>query len=182
MKKLILIFVVVCFSLGQLSAIEPVFSKGDKVLNAGIGIGSSYWSGYGYYTNHMPQIFANLDICFFDNVFGLDKASIGIGPYLGFRSSKYSDYLKTTEFVIAATGTFHYPLVDKLDTYAGILLGYDIYSTKYYNDLYNNYNHPSRIADREFVGARYYFSDNFSAMAELGYGLTILNIGVALKF
>lgn len=183
MKKIVLILVIVCFSIGQLSAVEPIFSKGDKVLGLGVGIGSSYWSGYGWYTSHMPQIFANLEIGFFDNVFGLDNASIGIGPYLGFRTSKYENYWKDTEIVIAATGNFHYPLVDKLDTYAGILLGYDIVSTKYNDTYYGNYGHRnSSVAHREYVGARYYFSNNFSAMAELGYGLTILNLGVAIKF
>lgn len=183
MKKIILFFFIICFSLAQLSAVEPVFSKGDKVLNAGIGVGSSYWSGYGWYTSHMPQLFANLEIGFFDDVFNLDNASIGIGPYFGFRTSKYENYWKDTEIVIAATGNFHYPLVENLDTYAGILLGYDVISTKYYDEYYGSYGHRnSSIAHREYVGARYYFSDNFSVMAELGYGLTILNLGVALKF
>jgi len=183
MKKVILFLFVVCLTLTRLSAIEPVFSKGDKVLNAGIGVGSSYWSGYGWYTSHMPQLFANLEIGFFDNVFNLDKASIGIGPYFGFRTSKYADYWKDTEIVIAAIGNFHYPLVEKLDTYAGILLGYDLVSTKYYESYYGTYGHRnSSVAHREYVGARYYFTDNLSAMAELGYGLTILNFGIAVKF
>jgi hypothetical protein len=33
-----------------------------------------------------------------------------------------------------------------------------------------------------FVGGRYYFSEFFAAMLELGYGVSYLNIGVALKF
>ena len=33
-----------------------------------------------------------------------------------------------------------------------------------------------------FVGGRYYFSPNLAAQAELGYGLGILNIGIAYKF
>ncbi|HNR42088.1 MAG TPA: hypothetical protein PKL65_07645 [Bacteroidales bacterium] len=183
MKKLILTFVVASLLLGSLDAAEPSFGKGDKVLNLGLGLGSSYWIGYGWYTSHMPHLFANMEIGFFENVFNLDKASIGIGPYVGFRTSKYANYWKDTEIVIAATGNFHYPLVDKLDTYAGVLLGYDIISTKYYDEYWGDYGHKnSSIAHREYVGARYYFTNNFSAMAELGYGLTVLNLGIALKF
>ena len=33
-----------------------------------------------------------------------------------------------------------------------------------------------------FAGARYYFSDNFAVMAEIGYGVAYLNLGIALKF
>ena len=32
-----------------------------------------------------------------------------------------------------------------------------------------------------FVGARYYFTDKLAGMAELGYGITYLNLGVSLK-
>ena len=32
-----------------------------------------------------------------------------------------------------------------------------------------------------FIGARYYFTPKLAAMAELGYGIAILNIGVSFK-
>ena len=32
----------------------------------------------------------------------------------------------TQIFIIGVRGSFHYPLVDKLDTYTGLALGYDI--------------------------------------------------------
>lgn len=40
----------------------------------------------------------------------------------------------------------------------------------------------SHLLSEEFVGARYYFTDNFAVMGELGYGIAVLKIGVALKF
>ena len=33
-----------------------------------------------------------------------------------------------------------------------------------------------------YVGGRWYFTDSFAAMLELGYGIAWLNIGVAFKF
>jgi hypothetical protein len=32
-----------------------------------------------------------------------------------------------------------------------------------------------------FVGGRYYFTDNIGAFAELGYGISILNLGLCVK-
>jgi hypothetical protein len=44
-----------------------------------------------------------------------------------------------------------------------------------------NYNETAFIWSW-FVGGRYYFTDNFAAMLELGYGATYGNIGIAYKF
>ena len=91
---------------------------------------------------------------------------------------------KYTSIVIGARGTFHYPLVDKLDTYTGLLIGYDISTAKEYGTP-TGYDYNSSYGGFTyawFVGARYYFSDAFAAFAELGVGVTIFNVGVALKF
>jgi hypothetical protein len=183
MKKLILLFVGVAFMLTQLVAQESTFAKGDKVLNLGIGFGGRY-TGTGMKTS-IPPISASFEVGVKDGV--LDKGSIGIGGMLAYSSHKYEIAgwgWKYTSIVIGARGTFHYPLVNKLDTYTGLLIGYDIstakefgISTGYdYNSSYGGFTYAW------FVGARYYFSDSFAAFGELGVGVTIFNIGVALKF
>ena len=183
MKKLILLFVAVVFSLTQMLAQESTFAKGDKVLNLAVGFGGR-WSG-SYMKTSVPPISASFEVGVKDGV--LEKGSIGIGGYLAYASHKweYATYgWKVSDIIIGARGTFHYPLADKLDTYTGLLLGYDISTitetgnaTAY--DFGSNYNGFSYAW---FVGARYYFSDSFAAFAELGVGITIMNIGVALKF
>lgn len=73
--------------------------------------------------------------------------------------------------------------MDKFDTYAGALLGYDIVSAKEVGDVPGTYNATeSSVRLDLFVGGRYYFTDRFAAMAEIGYGIAYLNLGVALKF
>ena len=48
---------------------------------------------------------------------------------------------------------------------------------------YENYaDSSSHIAWSLFVGARYYFRENMAAMAELGYGPSYLNLGLAFSF
>jgi hypothetical protein len=186
MKKLLLSLLVVVFSLTQLLAQESTFKKGDKVLNLGIGLGSTLYTG-SYYKVGIPPISASLEVGVADGI--LDKGSIGIGGYLGYSSHKWeyssSWYWKYTNIILGVRGVFHYPLVNKLDTYTGLLLGYNIASSKETGTAIYGYNYSSSsggVAYSWFVGGRYYFSDKFAGMLELGYGITYLNIGVALKF
>jgi hypothetical protein len=187
MKKLLLVLLVGVFSLTQLLAQESTFKKGDKVLNLGIGLGSTLYAGTGYKIG-IPPISASLEV----GIVNLlnDKASIGVGGYVGYSSHKYSasyfgytDSWTNSSFIIGARGAFHYALLDKLDTYAGLILGARIESWKW-TGTGTETTHSSNggLASSEFIGARYYFSDKFAVMAELGYGITYLNLGVALKF
>ncbi|MBK6966075.1 MAG: hypothetical protein IPH20_19675 [Bacteroidales bacterium] len=72
----------------------------------------------------------------------LDVGSIGVGAYLGYTSAKWqynyfgSDWgYKYSSLIIGARGTFHYPLVEKLDTYTGIMLGVNIVTDKSFGDI-----------------------------------------------
>jgi hypothetical protein len=178
MKKLLLSLLVVVFSLTQLVAQDPIFIKGDKVLNLGIGLGSSHYSSF--YTSRLPAVSASFEVGVLDGI--LEKGSVGVGGYFGFSSAKYSTYWKTTNVLIGGRGSFHYPLIEKLDTYTGLLLGYNIFNTKY-DSSYSGFNSASSsgLALAWFAGARYYFSDKFAAMAEVGYGIAYLTLGVSLK-
>jgi hypothetical protein len=178
MKKLLLSLLVVVFTFTQLLSQESTFKKGDKALNLGIGFGSSYYGGF--YTSHMPALSASLEVGVADGI--LDKGSIGVGGYIGYSSAKYSTYWKTTNFLIGARGSFHYPLVNKLDTYTGLQLGYNVFSTKYYDNTYTTGGSASTLQFAWFAGARYYFSNNIAVFAEVGYGVAYLTVGVALKF
>ena len=183
MKNLLMFFLVVSFSLSQLLAQESTFASGHKVLNLGLGLGSTMYTG-SYYKMGIPPLSASLEVGIKDNV--LEKGSIGVGGYLGFSSYKweYSDWgWKYSNFIIGARGNFHYPLVDKLDTYTGLLLGYNISTSKEFGSAIPGFDYTASsggIAYAWFVGARYYFKDTFAIMAELGYGITYLNLGVSL--
>jgi hypothetical protein len=184
MKKFFLSIIVLVFSLTQLLAQQSTFEKGDKVLNLGIGFGSTFYSG-SYYKAGIPPISASYEVGVKDGV--LDKGSIGVGGYLGYSSHKweYSNWgWKYTNIIIGVRGTFHYPLVDKLDTYTGLLLGYNIATSKEFGNSIPGYNYSASsggVAYSWYVGGRYYFSDKFAGMLELGYGITYLNLGIAIK-
>lgn len=188
MKKLLLIIACAFFSI-QLATAQD-FSKGDFVINAGIGFGSTLHTGSGMKTT-VPPISASLEYCLIDNLFD-ENSAIGIGGVIGYSAQKYEyDYpyigkfeTKYSDFLIGARGTFHYQFVDKLDTYAGIVLAYDIVSTSSSSSHSSiNYNADgSSFFAGAYVGARYYFTNNFAAMAELGYDIAVFKVGVAFKF
>ena len=185
MKKLILLFVVIAFSLTQVFSQESTAKKGDKILNLGIGFGSGLYTGT-YYKTSVPPISASFEVVNWDGIG--DKGSIGIGGFLGYSSHKweYSGWgYKYSDILIAGRGVFHWPLVNKLDTYGGLTLGWDIATSSEYGNAIPGYDYNATTGGllyAVFAGARYYFSDSFGVMGELGVGIVYLNLGVAFKF
>ena len=183
-----IIFAFALIMLNSLNAQENLLSKGDKVINLGIGLGSTLYSG-SYYSTTIPPISASFEIGFKDDV--LEKGSIGLGGYLGFSSSKWkytyagADWgYKYTNIIIGARGAFHYPFIDKLDTYTGLMIGYNVVTSKEFGNIDPTYNYSASSGGfvwSWFAGGRYYFTEKFAALAEIGYGIAWLNLGVAIK-
>ena len=162
------------------------FEVGDKLINAGLGIGATWYSGTGYKTT-LPPVFVSADVGFKDDI---GPGVLGIGGYLGFSSYKWeATWLndtygwKSTSIIIGARGTYHMDWVDNLDTYGGLLLGVRIESDKSYGTWFGDYSSTagSGLAYSFFVGGRYFITDNFGVMAELGYGIAYLSLGISLK-
>lgn len=154
---------VMFLALSMVNAQTPSFNKGDKVLDVAIGIPHIYGYGWG-----VPPVLASFEVGIVDGI--LDKAAVGVGGYLGFSSASLlgSSYFN---FHFGAKGAFHYPFVDKLDTYAGVITGYTVSDLASYG-----------LDWGAFAGIRYYFTDSFAVNAEAGYGVTFLQAGVSFKF
>lgn len=176
-KNFILTAAILCIAVT--ASAQNTFNKGDKVLNLGIGFGNALHTG-SYYSSVLPPVSASFEVGIINHVFD-DKSSIGVGGYIGYASSKYKfssyDY-RLSDLILSSKGAFHYQLVDKLDTYAGLLVGFRF---GYDNDPDYDYS-TSNLIGAGFIGARYYFTDNFAVMSELGYGIAYLNLGIAYKF
>lgn len=160
------------------------FNKGDVVANFGIGLGNTLYNGSGYKTS-VPPLSASFEYGIVDHLFD-DKSSIGVGGYFGYTSSKFDNMYNSTKdewkyssAIISARGSFHYSFLEKLDTYTGLSLGYNIVSTK---PDHKGLGKTSSLFVGWYAGARYYFTDAIAAMAEVGYDVAYLNIGVAIKF
>ena len=185
MKKLLVFAFVAVFSLPMLKAQESMFNLGDKVVSLGIGFGTTLYSG-GYYSRGFPPLSISYEQAIKDDI--LEKGVIGVGGYLGYTSYKW-DYLgwgyKYSNIIFGAGGSFHYPLVDKLDTYISILLGYRISTSSEYGTSIPGYDYDTSsggLVFSSFVGARYYFTETIAAFAQVGYGISYLTIGVSIRF
>lgn len=184
--KLKSLFLTVLLVAGFQLTNAQVVVKGDKVVNLGIGFGNALYSGSGNKSS-VPPISGSLELVIKDELFD-GKGAIGVGGYLGYSAYKWENYgygYKVSNVIIGPRGYLHYSLVEKLDTYAGVMIGYDIVSDKLTGNwpggVYNYNGSSSRVIFSGFLGARYFFNDKFAAMAELGSGIAYLNLGVAIK-
>ena len=179
MKKILAFSVIVLLLSAVLSAQKSEFKKGDKVFNFGIGFGSTLYSGIGN-TSIIPPVSASYEFGVVDKI--IDNGVIGIGGYAGFMKYKWNNtygMANDGNFLLGGRGVYHYPHVDKLDTYTGLMLGYDVVSTSGSSGQYSG--SESRPVASWFIGGRYYFDRNFAVMAELGYGVAVINFGISLK-
>jgi hypothetical protein len=171
------------------------FEEGTNVLGVGVGVLGGYSIGFsGSGVSQSPAFLA-----FFDHGMGdLGPGQWGLGGYVGYKTISYKEnYLnyynydyRYTFLVVGARGTWHYNEWhgnDKLDTYGGIMLAYRSISWKdetnygQYGNL-NNYTYSgSGVGFSGFLGARYKFTDKVGGFAELGYGITTLQLGVAFE-
>lgn len=164
MRKLFLLVVLVVTTF-FLHAQEPLFYKGDKAINLGIGVGS-------YITNF--SVSGEMGVM--DGI--VDKGSIGIGGIVGLGSTFLNArWSKRTTFAAAARGTFHYPFIEKFDTYAGLALG-----LRYTNWASQWIDSDVHAIGGFFLGGRYYLTDKLAAFGEIGAGIDYLTVGIAYKF
>lgn len=183
MKKFLVTLLVVGCMAGATFA-QNTFNKGDKVINLGIGFGSTLYTG-SYYTNKTPPISGSFEVGVMDKLFD-DKSSLGIGGYLGYTGAKWeqSGYgWKYTNIILGGRGVLHYQLIDNLDTYTGLMMGYNSVSSSTLGmGAYSGGNAlGSGVRASWFLGGRYYFADNIAGLLELGYGVSYLNLGIAFK-
>ena len=170
-------------------AFSQAVEEGNKIINLDIGFPPTF----GFGKVQVPPISA----CFDYLITKAGPGIIGAGAILGYASSKQeiidfstgnydpNTYFKYTYFIAAARGSYHWfpGKSDKIDTYAGVVIGANIVSSKYHGFAgYTITPEAGGVLGGAFVGIRYFFTDNIGVNAELGYGVAIINIGGSLKF
>ena len=183
-------FLCVSFLATQVSAQTSSFKNGDNVIGLGLGLGSSYYYSGLFNDNYSrtPTFIAMYEHCIIGKVFN-DQSSIGVGGMFGYFSETWKNSYykegwshKYQNFYFGARGAFHYAFVNNLDTYAGFVLGYQQINHKYANDYSSTESSNSGLRHDLFAGARYYFNSNFGVFGELGYGISYLRLGLAIRF
>ena len=196
-KVLVVVLVLCCVNLSAFAQ-GDVFSKGDMIINAGVGLGTFINHDYKEYSGtvlnkhykysiSVPPITGSFEYGIADLFDGM--GGIGIGGYLGYILFKGSKIVEAgninlsdkkfnlSDMIVGVRGLFHYQFIDNLDTYAGVMLGYDIVS---FNE--KGASEGSKPCSAFFVGGRYYFTNNFGVFGELGYGISPLQVGLTYKF
>ena len=178
MKKFLLAALVFVGSLGVANA-QEIASKGTSMVNLGIGLGYRFGGSMS-----VPPLSVAYDYSLKSGLID-GNGAITLGGYLAYTSSNYSYYLGGTSFsashtVLGVRGMFHYQFVPKLDTYAGLMLGYHIASTSA-TGYYGNSLVGSGFDLGVILGARYFFTPRIGAFTELGYTLPYWNLGVTFK-
>lgn len=174
----------VCMSANKSSAQE--FKNGDNVIGVGFGLGSTYGYTYG---SSSPALSAQYEHGQW-TVGG--PGTISLGGFLAYKSYSYDSYYYSQSWsytIIGIRSAYHYNGFNgsKFDPYGGLMLSYDIASNSYtsanhgFDYLYSG-GYASTIRLTLFLGGRYYFSQNWAAYAELGFGNAILTLGAAYKF
>ncbi len=186
MKKFFINFIssVALLTVSFASANAQAYQEGDKMLNIGLGIGSNL-GGSGY-TNTIPPIGASLEVGITDQ--------ISVGGFAGIAGSSYKfptfggEYKFSYSYItFGARGSYHFATSEKLDPYAGLMLGYNVATVTVKEPA--NYTGPTISAASDggvlvggHVGARYYFNEKVAGFGEVGYGISFLTLGASFKF
>jgi len=187
MKKVLAFFVALMFAFPAIKGQENMFDLGDKVISVGLGIGNTLYIGGSGYSTMVPPISISFEQAVVDDIF--EKGVLGVGGSFGYTSFKYRYNFDNQDWgwnyhniILGAGALLHYPLLDRLDTYLGTMLGYNWSTIAEYGDTGDN------IADSAegfvfagFIGGRYYFTEQFAAFAQLGYGVAYLTLGVSIR-
>lgn len=163
------------FSAFHASAQDDV--KGRTFINAGIGIGTFGFLG----TGGLP-ITGSVEYGFTDKISG--------GIYLGAVTRNYGVYYGTEskyKYIVAgARASYHFNEAlnvsdPKVDLYGGASLYYRGYTWKY-TDSYGKQTYTAGAVGLGIhIGGRYMFADKLGGFAEIGYGVSPLQLGLTVK-
>lgn len=146
------------------------FSKGDKLLNFGVGINSAYSGGIPLGASYEQGI----------------AESISVGVNADYLSNDYLSF-KFTAIYAGVRASYHVNNLlnlksEKIDLYGGPTLGYRSFSWKD-NGIDFGDDYGSGIYLGAYVGGKYYFSNKLGVFAEFGeIGSTNARAGLAIKF
>jgi hypothetical protein len=187
MKKTLTFSIALLLAMPVIKGQESMIDLGDKVICVGLGIGNTLYIGGSGYSTIVPPISVSFEQAVVDDIF--DKGVLGLIGSFGYTSYKFRYNMDNQDWgwnyhniILGAGSLLHYPLIDRLDTYLGVMLGYNFTTTAEYGDTGDNI--PESVGGfvyAGFIGGRYYFTDQFAAFAQLGYGIAYLTLGVSIR-
>lgn len=164
------------------------FEVGTNAVNLGIGIGSRYNYGTGFFGGN-SSVSPAVSLSYERGIMPLGPGVLGVGGIVAYQGASYDlgggDKWKYTDIVVMVRGTFHYPVSDKFDAYGGLGIGVRHARSSFEgSSFYSAIGSASGtdVTSGLFVGGRYFFTESIGAFAELGYDQTYLKLGLSAKF
>lgn len=194
MKKKTLLYVICLLAMTTTSA-QAIYQQGDNVISAGLGLGSSF-GGFGYHVRQSPAI----NLQYERGIWQAGTGVISLGGYAGYKTFSYTDtyyggytYREKWRYtIIGLRSAWHWQEMqgkafEKWDLYGGLMLSYNLLQYTYADDdPYFDYDtgnaYGSAVGFTGFIGSRYFFKERFAMMAEAGFGISFLNLGIAYRF
>jgi hypothetical protein len=181
MKRMIIFLLVFLFTTSF--AFSQAVDAGNKIINLNVGFVTQFNNG----NIQIPPITASFDYI----VTQAGPGYIGLGAMAGYATAKeelrlYPGNYYTYDFILlGARGTYHWfpGQNDKIDTYAGVTIGYNLVSHKY-----TGFAGPTDISQKSamlggmFAGIRYFIIPKLGINAEFSYGVSAVSIGGSFKF
>lgn len=179
-----------------LHAQTPASQPGKFNISAGIGLVPTFVSD-GANMNTPPvslrigyQVASNINVSAFGGYASYDLAS----PYL--ISDGLPASLTNKQYLAGLRGEVRKDLSQKFDVYGGGMLGYSHADIREFNQQtgetitrpentpspYNPEGPESGLLYAGFVGSTFYLKQGVGLFAEAGYGVSLLNMGVTLRW
>lgn len=161
---------------------SPVFTiKHEYALTPEIGVGIHL----GYFTAKTPKL-EGITQYFDGSGNTITQIACELIPDLCTSETTGGGYDRYTVFTPGLRFAYHQPLLEQLDTYGSVVLGYNLINKKNKGgsgvDLTQYTNQIPTIAYFTGAGVRYYFSPQLAVYGEVGYGaLTLVNVGATYR-
>ena len=190
MKKVFLVLLPALMA-GPLFAQNPQYKKDAVSLQVGVGFLSPLLLSVSDYDAKfvIPPVSGIVDYA--------ASETVSIGAYIAnakssVRSQKYSyigddeenPYVKIgtiSHIIIGARGLYHYELTPRLDTYLGAMIGYNKLKVTHSQVKREIGYQAQGLTYNIMVGAKMPIQERFGAFFELGYGVSIINLGLSMK-
>ena len=181
MKKITMILTVLTLTVGAVNA-QKAYEQGSKVIHLWAGFAPTLGgnlAGLGYSSSTSLPLAGSFE-------YGVSE-KISVGLFGGSTSTSVTDGsgngFKESYLVIGARLSRHFSTGDKFDPYYGVMIAYNKVSV---SDIGSNGSGSavaaSGLLPGGYLGANYYFTDNIGINGEIGYGVSLVNLGVVVKF
>lgn len=172
MKKIFTLLAVAALSVSFASAQNARRAVGDMSLDLGVGFPTAHSD----MSIALPPIDANFEYTILD--FG-NAGTLSVGGVIAFQSLKSKYDYSMTSILVAPQATYRFPIMDNLDLFGKLALGY--LSTKASDARYGEFLNSSGFGWAGYAGATYYFSEKLGVGAQIGNGLSLVELHVTIK-